>query len=149
MDPSVVAPHLSGFEQLATAIGGVAVAILVAVLNAFFSQKKAETIATVQRFIEIAYGVTNNAAKVTKTQVDDKAAYALGILKTQLAMQGLEMTPAIQAQAKATWDAMHAQEKLAGGSLPLAQGLSEQQVRELIRVELAAAALKPTLPSSP
>jgi len=119
---SVVAPPQSTFESLVASVMGVAVAILAAVARQIWADRFNHRMLLVSRAIDLAYGVTNNAAKFTKTTVDDKVAFALGELRKQLELQGIAVTPAIEAQARATWDSMHAQERIglaAAGLVPL------------------------------
>lgn len=147
-DISPLGPH----ETLATSIASVAAAIILFVIRTWFADKKAYAVQKIDDFIKVAYWATNNFARFTSTKVDDKAAHAMEILRQQLSLQGIEWTPAIQAQAKASFDAMHAQEKVLGvASSPFVGAPSDLAIREGVQRELSRLGVvkSVTLPSSP
>lgn len=113
--PFLLAAAADGAGVFDVVIGGI-VAVLVPVLlevaRRFMGDRFNHRMGLVARAIEIAYHATTNVAKFTRTTVDDKAAYALGLVKKQLEAQGVAWDLGIETQARATFDAMHAQEKL-------------------------------------
>lgn len=101
------------FEQLVAVVAAIAVPLLVAVIGYFFKERATERQSQIQRWIVAAYHITTEVSKLTPTKVDDKIAYALGVLAERLSAAGVAVTPAVEAQARATWTAMSGEEKRA------------------------------------
>jgi len=101
------------FEQWMTVFSSVGVPLILGVLALIWRDSAAQKRAIAAKWIGIAYQVTTEVSKSTKTPVDDKIAYALGVLAKGLATEGLEVDPKILEQAKLTWTATSGAEKQA------------------------------------
>lgn len=102
------------FEQIVSLLAMVIVPFLLGLARIVWKDKTDSRISKVNAAIGLAYGVTNEAAKLTKTKLDDKAAYALKVFRDALQANGVAPTQAEEKLAQLSWKSMHGQEKTPG-----------------------------------
>lgn len=100
-------------------------ALVVALLRAFLKEKAEDRLTTISKLAHGAYIITAEVARKTGNTIDDKAAFALGVLDAALAERGRAPLNATErSQAEFAWRAEHSAENLRtlapGGSAGLA-----------------------------
>lgn len=114
-------------DTIAT-ITAIVVPALVALARIFFKDAAVKHQDAVEWAVGVAYNVTNEVAKHTATQVDDKVAFALGVFRDALKTKGVQASVDDEAAAKLAWKAMHGADKEVDARLMKAQagGVSPQ-----------------------
>jgi hypothetical protein len=100
------------FEQLATVVATILVPLLLGLGTLLWKGNAAAKEATIARWIQAAYHITEEVSRLTPNTVDDKVAYALRVLTERLQAAGITPTAAIGEQARAVWTAMSGAEKV-------------------------------------
>ncbi|NTX09046.1 hypothetical protein [Myxococcus sp. CA040A] len=91
-------------------VGGLIVGGGIALARIIWKDKAEERLRSIGNAINIAYYTINDLALRTENKVDDKVAEALRVFREHLAAKGYVPTSPEEAQAKATWTAMHGAE---------------------------------------
>lgn len=124
------------FEQLVALLASVAVPLFLGIGGWLWKDAAKAKEQTIAKWVQAAYMITEEIAKLTPNKVDDKIAYALGVLTSHLQAAGITPTLAITEQAKATWTAMSGAEKVEASVRAKAVALAEQASAKTI-AELA------------
>src|SRR5690348_7899481 len=99
-------------EGNSTMLGAIATAvatIIVALVRSFARERHK----LITKLIDAAYWATAEVAIRTPNTIDDKAAYALGVLAKMLAAEGASaLAPREEERALLQWQAMHGLEKV-------------------------------------
>lgn len=105
----LLADALPQGDTMLGAIATAVAAIIVALVRSF-ARERQQTIANLAR---AAYMATAEVAILTPNTIDDKAAYALGVLNEMLAAEGASsLTSREKTRAELLWKAMHGAEKV-------------------------------------
>ena len=126
------------FEQLVALLASVVVPLFLGIGGWLWKDAAKAKEQTIAKWVQAAYMITEEIAKLTPNKVDDKIAYALGVLTDQLKAAGITPTLAITEQAKATWTAMSGAEKVEASVRAKAVARAEQASAKTI-TELATA----------
>lgn len=114
------------FEQLVALLASVAVPLFLGIGGWLWKDAAKAKEQTIAKWVQAAYMITEEIAKLTPNKVDDKIAYALGVLTGHLKAAGITPTLAITEQAKATWTAMSGAEKVEASVRAKAVAMAEQ-----------------------
>jgi hypothetical protein len=91
---------------------GVAI-LIVELVRRFAKEKAADRLTTISNLAHAAYIITAEVARKTPNTIDDKAAFALDVLRTAVAERGLApLTPEETRRAEFAWRAEHSAENL-------------------------------------
>jgi len=98
---------------LISAITTAVATLLVVLLRNFAKDKAEQRLKMLINLAHCAYIITAEVARKTPNQVDDKAAFALDVLRKALADRGAApLTEVEQAKAEFAWRTMHSDENL-------------------------------------
>jgi hypothetical protein len=96
-------------DKTLAAIATAVAAIIVALVRSFAKERHQ----LITKLVEAAYWATAEVAIRTPNTIDDKAAYALGVLHKMLAAEGASsLTRREEERAELQWQAMHGVEKV-------------------------------------
>ena len=100
-------------QTLITAVATGVAALIIELVRRFAKDKAAQREATISNLVRIAYIITAEVARKTPSLVDDKAAFALGVLEKALAdRRAAPLTDVEQSRAELAWRTQHSEENL-------------------------------------